>query len=124
MTFGLRALLILCLATTLFAGCRTDPKVRADKAVARGDEYAAHQRLPEAVIEYRNALQAQPARGDVHYKLAELYMKQGDPVKAFASYVQAADFDQANVDAQVQAARLLIQAGQFDEAKRRAELAV
>ena len=94
-----RFLVCLVIAATAIAGCNRDPKVKAQKYAAAGDSYVAQKKYKEAILEYRNALAAQPTRADLHYKLAKAYMETGDPVKAYGSYSQAADLDPSNLQA-------------------------
>ena len=85
---------------------------------------AKHQ-LNQAVLEYRNAIKARPSWVEAHYKLAKAYEASGDSVKAYGeSRAGLADLEPANVDAQLKAGTLLLAAGEFDLAKRRAELAL
>ena len=79
------SLALVVLLTGLVA-CSTDPKVKAEKFLARGDAYVAQHKYRDAIIEYRNAVKAQPARADVHYKLAQAYTAAGEPVRAYGAY--------------------------------------
>ena len=107
------ALLVLTFAA---AGCRRDP----NRSVARADKYAGSGQYKEAIIEYRRALQVDPRRADVHYKLAKAYIENRDVANAYAEYSSAADLDPSNVDAQMQAGQILLLAGEFERAKARA----
>jgi tetratricopeptide (TPR) repeat protein len=103
------------------AGCAEDPQGAKQKHLAKGDEYLAAGRLPEAIIEYRNSVQAVPNAGDARAKLAHAYAQSGDGGKALQEYVRAADLLPDDFDVQLKAASLQLLAGQFDEAKRIAE---
>ena len=119
-----RSLFCVVAAMVVIAACSSDPKIQAERFVAAGDSYVGQHKYKEAILEYRNAITAQPSRADVHYKLARAYMETGDAVKAYGSFSQAADLDPSNVDAQLQSGELLLMAGQYDEARARAELAL
>ena len=110
-----------CLALTL-AACSRDPEVKAARHTARADEYVQKRQLPEAIIEYGNALKAKPDDGAVHYKLGRAYEDSGDAVKAYKEYARAGDLDPANIDAQMRAGNILLSAGEFQLARTRAEL--
>lgn len=105
------------------AGCSRDPHAQMLEYAKSGDAYAAAGKLPEAIIEYRNAVQKEPRAGDVRLKLAALYVRQGDSAKALEEYIRAAD---ALPDAatQLKAGTLLLSARRFDEAKGRAARAL
>jgi Tfp pilus assembly protein PilF len=63
------AAVILALITSLSA-CSRDPQVAAREYLASGDAYVARGQLKEAIIEYRNAVNAMPSLEAAHYKLA------------------------------------------------------
>lgn len=104
----------------LSAGCSRDPHAAMMKYVKSGDQFAAAGKTPEAIIEYRNALDNDPRAGDVRIKLADAYLRNGEAAKGIQEYVRAAD---SLPDAQVQlkTGNLLLLARRFDDAKGRAE---
>lgn len=112
----------LGLVLVLVAAACGGPSV--DEHVRRGDDFLAASQVGEAEIEYRAALQADPARGDVRLKLADLYAAQQQTAKAMGEYVRAADLLPNDRRAQRQAGLLLLTAGQFEDAKTRAEKAL
>jgi tetratricopeptide (TPR) repeat protein len=118
MRSALRRRMILALvAAPLAAGChRPDARVHVSKA----DAYLAQSRLPEAIIEYRLALQAEPQRGDLRTRLAEVYLRAHDADDALREYVRAADLLPTDPAAQLRAGRILLAAGAFVDAKARA----
>src|SRR5688572_28877746 len=79
----------------------------ADRSVAQADAYVAKRQFKEAIIEYRRAIQVDPKRADIHYKLAKAYGEAGDLPAAYEAYAAAADVDPSFVDAHVQAGQLL-----------------
>ena len=107
-------------AVVLTTACAGDPVARAHQYGASGDRYAAHQQLKEAVIEYGNAVKVQPAWAEAHYKRARAYLSLDDPSHAYQSYARAAELQPSNLDAQLQAASLLVGAGEFEAAQARA----
>jgi tetratricopeptide (TPR) repeat protein len=106
------------------AGCHRDPNQQAARHTARADAYLARHQLPEAIIEYGNALKATPEATAVHYKLARVYESSGDIAKAYQEYARTADLDPSNLDAQMRAGNILLGAGEFQLARTRAELAL
>jgi len=93
------------------------------KFAKSGDAFVASGKIPEAIIEYRNALEKDPKAGDVRVKLAEAYLKAGDGGKAVQEYARAADL-LPDPQIQVKAGNLLLLARKFDDAKARAEKAL
>ncbi|HSB52625.1 MAG TPA: tetratricopeptide repeat protein, partial [Dissulfurispiraceae bacterium] len=66
------AVLLGCL-TVLLLGCNTDPEKKSQKHFARGQKDLAEQKLDEAIIEFRNALQAVPKFAEAHNQLGRAY---------------------------------------------------
>lgn len=117
--------IIAVLALTIaLASCSKDPDVQAREYLASADKYADSKQYEAAIIEYRNAIKVRPDLAEAHYRLAKVYETSGDPVNAYSSYARAADLEPTNMDAQLKAGALLIAGGEYDMARRRAELAV
>jgi tetratricopeptide (TPR) repeat protein len=102
-------------------GCSTDPSVRKQRHFERGNRYVEEQKLPEAVIEYRNALQIDQRFADARLKLAETYAQLRDGGNALKEYVRAADLLPDKQDVQLTAGSYLLAAGQVDSALARAD---
>src|SRR5687768_3141332 len=86
-----------------------------------GDRAAAAGKYPDAIIEYRNAIQVDDKFALAHLRLAEAYEKQGESFSALGSYVRAAELNPANLDLQVRAGNLLMATGKLSEAQARAK---
>jgi Tfp pilus assembly protein PilF len=106
------------------AACGKDPAIAREAFVRSGDEYLSKNQLPEAVIQYRNAVQTDPQSGAARLKLAETYMRVGEPQNAIGEYVRAADLLPQDVEAQLNAGRMLLITGQFEDAQTRADNAL
>ena len=100
------------------------------KGVARRILQTRHRRIsltakyPEAIIEFRKALQIDPLRGDIRMKLGEAYARSSDGGGALREFTRAADLLPKNVDAQINAGTLLLLAGSYEDAKARADRAL
>src|SRR2546428_5807979 len=90
----------------------------------RGMEFFDKAKYPEAIVEFRAALQVNTKLGAVHFKLADAYVKVGDGKNALREYVRAADLLPDNVIAQIKAGSHLLIARSFEDAKSRAERAL
>ena len=119
-----RVSVVVCVAALLAASCSTDPEVAKREHLEKGDRYVAEQKFPEATIEYRNAIVADPRFGEARLKLGDAYMKANQPANALPEYVRAADLLPDNSDAQLKAGNLLLLAGKFEDAKARADKAL
>ena len=105
------------------AAC-SDPETTKRRYLESGDRHAAEGRTNEAILEYRNAIQADPLFGEARWRLAAAYEKAGNPQGAAREYVRAADLLPENVEVQVKAGTYLLLAQQFEDARARAELAL
>src|SRR6266852_1299327 len=114
----LSARAILGLVVVTLAGACSKPD--ADALLKKANAYAQQSRLPEAIVDYRRALQADPRRGDIRQKLAEAYLRNHDQNSALKEYVRAADLLPNDPAAQLQAGSILLLAGAFEDAKARA----
>ena len=114
---GLLAALGLFVLLGAAAGCR---KPSADAHFRRAEEFAKDLKLPEAIVEYRAGLQIQPARGDIHRTLAQLYLRTGDTRDSFTETIRAADLLPTDISAQIAAGNVLLLTRSFEDAKTRA----
>jgi putative PEP-CTERM system TPR-repeat lipoprotein len=114
-----RLVAALAVASTL-AAC-SGGQASPEEYLARGDGYAEKGQYPEAIVEYRSALNVDNRNWQAHDKLAELYVKTGDGQRALRSAVLAADLQPDNADLQLRAGRYLLIAGQHQDARTRAE---
>ena len=116
---------ILILMLGLFASaCSKDPAMAKKEYFEKGNQYFEQKKYPEAIIEYRNAVQQDPQYGEARLKLAEAYVQTRDSKNALFEYVRAANLLPKNNDAQLKAGTLLLLAQRFNDAKARAEQAL
>jgi Flp pilus assembly protein TadD len=83
-------------------------KPSADEHLKKAEAYLTESRLPEAVLELRAAVQADPKRGDIRAKLADAYMQNRDISAAAREYINAADLLPDDFKAQLNAGSILL----------------
>ena len=105
----------------LVTACAANPERVKREALESGNRYAASRQFPQAVIEYRRAVQADGRFGEARKQLAAAYLETGDFPKALGESVRAADLLPQDVDAQITAGNMLLAAGRYEDAKTRAE---
>ena len=125
-------LIVALLASLLpVAACSKDPEVAKRDHLARGDKYAAENKLNEAVIEYKNAKNLDERFGEAYYKLGETYEKIADAhnkkgeeaeeraalTNAYQQYIRAQELLPGRDDVQLKAANFLWAAGEYAQAK-------
>jgi tetratricopeptide (TPR) repeat protein len=121
---SLRHITHISIGLALFAslaGCRQDPQAAAQRYLQTGDRYISAGKIPEAVIEFRNAAQQDPHAGNAHVKLADALLQEGDIGGAAGEYIRAADLLPNDLPLQIKAGNFLLLAGRFDDAKARAQ---
>jgi tetratricopeptide (TPR) repeat protein len=117
------ALVITVLLATLLSAAACGGG-SADARFKQGNEYFDQNKLEEAAIEYRAALQLEPNRGDIRHKLGDTFVRLRNGAGALQEYVRAADLRPHDVEVQLKAGSFLLLAGQFEDAKGRAEKAL
>ena len=93
----------------------------AAENIANGDEFLKQGKTAEAIIEYQTAVQQDAMSGEARQKLGRTLMTAGQPEAALGQLVRAADLLPQDVTAQLEAGRLLVASGRFEDAKARAE---
>lgn len=102
------------------AACSSDPAKEKQQHLTRGDAYAAQSQYPEAIIEYRSAVQIDPAFGRARFQLGEAYAKSKNPEAAYPEYVRAADLLPEEPKVQLIAGQYLLLATRYEDARARA----
>lgn len=108
----------------LVSGCQTDPEAQKQKYLRNGDRLAAEKNFQAAIVEYRNAIRLDDRFGLARYKLGRAYGQVQNWQRARAEFVRAADLLPDDIDAQLAAALALLQSGEFEDARTRAEAAL
>jgi tetratricopeptide (TPR) repeat protein len=117
----LAAAVLVAAAALGVAACESDAK-KHTRHMASGDAYAEKQQYPEAIIAYRNAIQAQPDSAEAHLKLGRTYLRAGQPDHALTSISRAADIRSGDADLQIEAGALQLLAGDIPGAATRADM--
>jgi putative PEP-CTERM system TPR-repeat lipoprotein len=114
-------LFLLLAGAVLGLACGTDPNVAKHAHLERGNAYVEQQRYQEAILEFHNAIQQDPLFGEARHRLALAYAALNDSRNALEQFVRAADLLPHDADVQLDAAKALLLARQFDEARLRTE---
>jgi tetratricopeptide (TPR) repeat protein len=109
------------LAMLLFTACSKDPAKEKAAFFASGQKYAKAGKYPEAVIQFRNAIEVDPGYANGHYQLAQVYLKLKASQLAYRELLKTVELDAKNTDAQLQLAALLIGGHKYDDAQKAAE---
>ena len=78
-----RLLIVLMVLCAGIAACSKDPARARREFLESGDRLVARKEFRQAIVQYRNALQQDPRSGEARLKLAETYLKAGDPQSGY-----------------------------------------
>lgn len=117
-TVSSKVLLLLPLLAAL--ACQSDAEKLAEH-MTRGDAYREAEEYPEAIIEYKSALQIDPNVALAHWGLAQAHLANGAAREGYWELRETTRLDPSNVEAKIEFARLSILAGEPEEAKQNAE---
>ncbi len=110
------------LVLALGSACGSTPAAdTVTSMLARGDDFAGRRRFPEAIIEYRKAVQSAPQSGAARLRLATSLLELNDLKGGAREYFRAADLLPDDPAVQVRAGGLALIQGRFDEAAARAK---
>ncbi len=116
---------VLPLAALLaVVGCAKDPQAAKLEYAQSGDRFVEENKLAEAVVQYRSALQIDPGSGDLRFKLARVYDRQGDLRNATQEYLRAAEALPDSAEVQLGAASAFLRTRRFEDARTRAQVAL
>jgi tetratricopeptide (TPR) repeat protein len=124
---GSKSASLTAVLLALSCACSIDPTDTKLKHMQRGDRYFKEGRYNEAMIEYRNVVQADPRDPDGHYKLALAYLKiggLGNVRHGFAELSKTVEFKPDLSDAQLKLGQLYLLSGDSKRARERAEIAL
>ena len=114
-----------CVLLAAWVGaCNLDPQQASRRYLDSADAYLAQDKIAEAIIEYRNAVQQDPLSFEARDKLGDVLAQVGDLGNAASQLVSAADLRPDDPDVQVKAGSILLVVRQPAEARDRAERAL
>ena len=117
----IRNLLLLITLLILFS-CGKSNEEKRDKHMKNGDSYFETRQYEKAIIEYNNAIQADPNFPRGHYQLAQSYLITGQLQQAFPELYKTVDLDPTNLDAQLKLGQFCLLAKRTVEAQEKAEI--
>ncbi|HZS11861.1 MAG TPA: tetratricopeptide repeat protein, partial [Nitrospirales bacterium] len=106
-------------------GCSSNPEEKKSVHLERGNRYFEAGQYSEAVIEYKNVVQADPADATGHYKLALAYLKLGgieNLQQGFSELTKTVEFNPDLHEAQIRLGELYLLSGDAKTAREKAEL--
>ncbi len=120
MRFGSLRFLPLFVALLVVTACQSEEEKLAEH-LSRADTYLEEEQYPEAIIEYKSALQIDPNSGAAHWGLAQSHVKNDEAREGFWELRETVRLDEGNVAAKLQFGQLSIIAGEPEEARKQGE---
>ena len=120
--FSLTSLILMALL--LAVGCSQSPEKKAAKHLKKGEEYIKASKYREAVIEFKNALQATPRNAQAHYQAGLVYIRLGGMSNlqtAFQELSKAVGLDPNILDAQIKLGEMYVISREAEKAREKAE---
>jgi tetratricopeptide (TPR) repeat protein len=114
----------LCLLAVFFTACSSSPEELAARHTRRGDEYLRNGKFKEAVIEYKNAVKAEPENASLRLKLAGAALSAKDVRTAYQEYQKTVELDPQNFEAMGKLGEIYVLSGKTVEASRIADTLV
>lgn len=109
-----------------FLGCDwTSPEAKKAKHREQAASYVEKGQLQEALIEYRNVVQAAPDDADAYYRMALIHLRLGgltDIQRAFAELSRSLELNKNNHDAQIKLGELYLLGNEPAKAREQADI--
>ena len=118
---GVVALLVLVGGVLAYNRLGGSPEVKRDRALKKAQEYLSQAKVNEAIIEYKNALQADPGSPEAHYEFGLALLKQQEFRTAYNEFVRAADLKPDFIPARFQLASMHAASKDTERAKQELE---
>jgi tetratricopeptide (TPR) repeat protein len=118
----IHSLLVVTLMAAFDVGCSRDPNVRKQRYFESGQRYLQKGKYPEAVIQFRNALQVDSSYADAHYQLARVYSRMEQWTPAYHELARTVELQPENYPARLDLANLLIAGHQLKEAQEHTDV--
>ena len=120
--FRLASLILMVLLPAV--GCSQSPDKKAAKHLKNGEEYIKASKYREAILEFKNAIQAAPKNAQAHYQAGLLYIRLGGMTNlqtAFQELSKAVELDPNILDAQIKLGEMYVISREADKAREKAE---
>jgi tetratricopeptide (TPR) repeat protein len=97
--------------------CSRDPQKESAKYLASGQAYMEKAQYGDAVIQFRNAVRADPNLSDAYSQLAHAELAQHDLTASYAALQKAISLDPSRLDVHLDRGEIYLDAHQFDKAE-------
>jgi len=113
---SLSVCLIIILASACLVSCMKSPAKVKQESLAKAAEYEKQEQYPNAIIEYKNAVKADPGSEETHYRFGQAYLKNSQFKEAYQEFERVLQISPGNPDAQLAIGQIFLRAGMNDDA--------
>src|ERR1700752_1986750 len=92
------------------------PEMNRDRYLAEARNYLKESKINEAIIEFRNAVKADPRSSEARFEFGMTLMKRGDIRGAYQELVRAVDLTPDFAKARYELAKIFLMGGKLKEA--------
>jgi tetratricopeptide (TPR) repeat protein len=114
--------LTLSLIAGLLSGCFLSANVRKQKYFESGKRYFDKGEFEKAVIQFTNAIKADPNYADAHFQLGESYLRLKMANRAYQELSRTIELRPDNYKARIDLANLLVLSREFPQAQEQTDL--
>ena len=107
---------VVLLLSFFLPSCSSTPEELVAKHTKRGDGYVQQGKFKEAVIEYKNAVKADPKDASLRWKLAKAALEAKDGRTAYAELQKIEELDPTNFEAKGILGEIYVATGEMDRA--------
>lgn len=124
MRFERKSLLCVLLMAMmiLMVGCGSTPQEKREKFIAKGNGLFAQGKYVKAVLEFRNAIQADPEYPESYYLAGQGELNQGKAQSAYGFFTQTVGKQPDHAGANLQLGKLFFANREYAKAREKAEL--
>src|SRR5499433_1155424 len=107
----------LAVGLLVMASCSRSPEAQKASHLERGDNYAAREQYREAILEYRNVLQLDPANARATRQLGLLYNQLGEYAQAFRFLLKAQELTPDDIEVRLKLGGIYFLGGKREQAR-------
>lgn len=107
---------VLCAWILVSLACQGKAQ-KVERLLASGRAYFEEQKYPEAVIQFKNAVQQDPKSVEGHFELGRCYLRMNNPTEAFKAFSRALDLNPNLREARMQVGNLSLLFGDLIHAE-------
>jgi tetratricopeptide (TPR) repeat protein len=111
-----RVLFATLIVVAGMTGCNKSPQKVREESMARAAAYEQQAQYGNAIIEYKNAIKADPKSAELYSQIGRAYMKTTQYKEAYQAYTQVLQLQPGDVNAQLAIGQIFLSSGASNDA--------